>query len=295
MNDVITISPASFIRLRHFGDAPDVLGAVGLGEAQVAVEAVADVVAVEHEAGAALFDQPLLERVGDRGLARPAQARQPERHRPLAEQPARGPRTVTCPTWRVRLRSSQSVASTLRTGATRSITIPAPTVKLVMRVDHDEAAGLPVARVFVAEDRAEEAASRCGRSRSGASVSAGWRCSVLGSIRYLSSVNLPADGAGRVLDHILPVEPQRLLVHPDQHRLDIAARPTAGSPGCASMSPRLMSSSSSRQIVTDCGGKAYSTSSNPLHDPLDPRATCPTAARRPRRPLARPPTPPCPQ
>ena len=32
----------------HFGDAPDVLDPVGIGEAEVAVEAVADVVAVEQ-------------------------------------------------------------------------------------------------------------------------------------------------------------------------------------------------------------------------------------------------------
>ena len=35
-------------QLRHFGDAADVLDAVGLGEAEVLVEPVADVVAVEQ-------------------------------------------------------------------------------------------------------------------------------------------------------------------------------------------------------------------------------------------------------
>ena len=41
---------------RHFGDAADVLDAVGLGEAEIAVEAVADIVAVEDVGVAARGD-----------------------------------------------------------------------------------------------------------------------------------------------------------------------------------------------------------------------------------------------
>ena len=48
MNETITISPASTNSLRHLGDAADVLHAVGVGEAEVPVEAVADIVAVEQ-------------------------------------------------------------------------------------------------------------------------------------------------------------------------------------------------------------------------------------------------------
>ena len=48
MNDTSTMRPASTISAGDLGDAADVLDAVGVGEAEVAVEAVADVVAVEQ-------------------------------------------------------------------------------------------------------------------------------------------------------------------------------------------------------------------------------------------------------
>jgi hypothetical protein len=48
MNETSTIRPASTISLRHLGHAADVLDAVGVGEAEVLVEPVADVVAVEQ-------------------------------------------------------------------------------------------------------------------------------------------------------------------------------------------------------------------------------------------------------
>ena len=69
MNDTSTISPASTISLRDLGDAADVLDPVGVGEAEVAVEAVADVVAVEQVGVAAARVQLLLDEVGDRRLA----------------------------------------------------------------------------------------------------------------------------------------------------------------------------------------------------------------------------------
>ena len=53
----------------HFGHPPDVLHAVGLGEAQIAVQPVADVVPVEHVGVAPLGGEALFEQVGDRGLA----------------------------------------------------------------------------------------------------------------------------------------------------------------------------------------------------------------------------------
>ena len=48
MNETRTISPASTISLRDLRDAADVLDPVGVGEAEIAVEPVADVVAVEQ-------------------------------------------------------------------------------------------------------------------------------------------------------------------------------------------------------------------------------------------------------
>ena len=91
MNDTSTIRPASTISLRHLGDAADVLDAVGVGEAEVLVEAVADVVAVEQVGVAAERVQPLLDQVGDGRLAGAGQAGEPEHARLLAlERRARG-------------------------------------------------------------------------------------------------------------------------------------------------------------------------------------------------------------
>ena len=70
---------------REVGDAPDVLGAVGLGEAQVARQAVAQVVAVEEVGGPPVVDEPPLERDRDRRLARGREAGQPDRGAPLPE------------------------------------------------------------------------------------------------------------------------------------------------------------------------------------------------------------------
>ena len=63
---------------RRFGDAADVLDAVGFGEAEILVEAMADIVAVEDVAVLALGGQALFEQVGDRRLARTGQAGEPD-------------------------------------------------------------------------------------------------------------------------------------------------------------------------------------------------------------------------
>jgi hypothetical protein len=57
---------------RDLGDAPDVLGAVARAEAQVAVQAEADVVAVEavRVQGVGRAQERLLQRDSDGGLAR---------------------------------------------------------------------------------------------------------------------------------------------------------------------------------------------------------------------------------
>ena len=75
MNETSTIRPASTISLRHLGDAADVLDAVGVGEAEVAVEPVAHVVAVEQVGVAAERVQLLLDQVGDGRLARARRGR----------------------------------------------------------------------------------------------------------------------------------------------------------------------------------------------------------------------------
>ena len=65
----------------HFGDAADVLDARLLGEAEVLVEAVADVVAVEDVGVLALGGEALLDEVGDGRLARAGEAGEPDDRR----------------------------------------------------------------------------------------------------------------------------------------------------------------------------------------------------------------------
>ena len=92
MKRTSTISPASAISLRDFGDAADVLDAVGVGEAEIAVEAVAHVVAVEQVGVAAERVQLLLDQVRDRRLAGAGQAGEPQHGGLLAlEARARAP------------------------------------------------------------------------------------------------------------------------------------------------------------------------------------------------------------
>ena len=60
---------------RDFADSADILNAVGLGEAEVAVEAVADIVAVEQEGVAAAGRELLFNQIGDGRLARARKGR----------------------------------------------------------------------------------------------------------------------------------------------------------------------------------------------------------------------------
>jgi len=64
--------------LRDFGDAPDVFRAVGGGEAEVAVQAEADVVAVEAVGGEGVVEEVLFEGGGDGGFAGGGEAGQPD-------------------------------------------------------------------------------------------------------------------------------------------------------------------------------------------------------------------------
>lgn len=68
-----------------FGDAPDVLAALGWRKAEVAVQAPAQFVAVEYAARMATIVQFAFERSGQRRLAGATEARQPERQGLLTE------------------------------------------------------------------------------------------------------------------------------------------------------------------------------------------------------------------
>lgn len=70
--------------LGDLADAADVLVAVLFAEAEVLVEAEADVVAVEAVRGEAKVDEVLFEGCGDGGLARGREARQPDGEATLA-------------------------------------------------------------------------------------------------------------------------------------------------------------------------------------------------------------------
>ena len=73
-------------QLAHLGDAPDVLHPVRLREAQVIVDAAADIVAVQNAAKQAAPLQLALHGDGHSALARSAQAREPHHHTALPQQ-----------------------------------------------------------------------------------------------------------------------------------------------------------------------------------------------------------------
>ena len=66
-------------QLGDFGDAADILRAIGGGEAQVAVEAEADVVTVETVSGEGVLEEMLLEGYGYSGLSGGGEAGEPDR------------------------------------------------------------------------------------------------------------------------------------------------------------------------------------------------------------------------
>ena len=69
MNETSVISPASTGWFGHFGNAADILDAIRLGEAEIAVESVTYVIAVEHEGVLAERMKLLLQLICDGGLA----------------------------------------------------------------------------------------------------------------------------------------------------------------------------------------------------------------------------------
>jgi MFS family permease len=122
-------------QLRHLGDAADVLDAVGVGEAEVAVEAVADIVAVEDVGVAAHRVQLLLDEVGDGRLARARQAGEPEHRGFWPFSAARA--LVDVERLPVDVGARRSAKSIM----------PAPTVLVGEAVDQDEGAGRAVVRI----------------------------------------------------------------------------------------------------------------------------------------------------
>jgi hypothetical protein len=71
-------------QLRDLADAADIFDAVGVGKAQILVEAVADIVAIEQEGVRFRRVQLLLDQVGDGRFARARKAGEPQHRRLLA-------------------------------------------------------------------------------------------------------------------------------------------------------------------------------------------------------------------
>ena len=70
--------PALGHQLRDFAGAADVLDAVGFGEAEIAAQAMADIIAIEQHGVVPGRVQPLLDNIGDRRFAGAGQAREPD-------------------------------------------------------------------------------------------------------------------------------------------------------------------------------------------------------------------------
>ena len=136
--------------------------AVGGREAEVARQAVAQVVAVEEVGRAAGLDEAALERGGDRRLARRGQAGEPDRRAARARaRPAVG---AVEPGRRASVTSGGVRAPRAGRPARAATTSPAPTVSLRVLVDEDERAGRAVLGVRVGDDRrarAQRDARRC--------------------------------------------------------------------------------------------------------------------------------------
>ena len=78
MKDAKHDEPGIGHQLGDLADAADVLDAVGIGEAQIAVEAVADIVAVEQDRVAPRRVKLLLQQIGDGRFARAGEAGEPQ-------------------------------------------------------------------------------------------------------------------------------------------------------------------------------------------------------------------------
>ena len=203
---------------RHLGHPSDVLDAVGVREAEVPVQPVTHVVAVQHHRVEALGEQALLDAVGDGGLARAGQAGEPEHQRRLAfERCAVGPadgqglRMNVC-------RPTQGETDHAGTGG------------LVRHpVDQDEAAEVAVQRIGLEGDggverQGAQADVVQGQGRGGQHL-AGIDIDLV-----LEIADPRPDRLGTQLEPVGPAGQQGAFGHPDQVGLELV-RDLRGSPG----------------------------------------------------------------
>jgi hypothetical protein len=216
---------------RHLGDAPDVFGPVGPGEAQVAAEAAAQLVAVEHVDVPAGGVEAALRLPRQRGLARAGQAREPHGQRALAQ--ARLPGGARQPRGGRPRRAGSGPAG--------------PGVRLqhhagrhgvaALGIDQDEAAEGAAPRVGLGEDRlggqqihAPDVVEAQGGGGDGRQALR------LQPVRDAS--HRGAHGPGRVLDEIAPAGIEGLLGHPHEHGAQAPGRRRLGPRGDQQVPPR---------------------------------------------------------
>ena len=143
MKEQITISPASARSLGDLADAADVLDPVGVGKAQIPVEAVPHIVAVEQHRVPAERQQLLFDQIGDRRFAGARQPGQPQHRRGLAFE--RGP--LVAP-------DGQRLPMDVAGPAQAKAIIPAPAVSFVKRSNQDESACVAVDPIGIERHRA---------------------------------------------------------------------------------------------------------------------------------------------
>ena len=154
MKAQITTSPASAISLATSPSAADVLDPVGVGKAEVAVEPVADIVAVEQHRVAAQRRQLLLQPVGDGRFAGAGQSGEPDDCGLLALE-----RGALAGADRFRL------AVDVARPAQGEVDHPGAGGLVGEAVDQDKPAGLAVDPVGVERDRLRRSTSCSSRSR----------------------------------------------------------------------------------------------------------------------------------
>ena len=191
------------------GDTADVLDAVSVGEAEIAVEAVADVVAVEDEGVAAQLVEAFLQRVGDGGFAGAGEAGEPE------------------DAGRLRLLLGEGLAGHINRlpvdvgGAAEREVDQAERDRVIgLTVDQDEAAGQAVDHIGIKWDRLVKReggdANLVEFQRAGRGF--GHRVDV---DAVLGRVDGGRDGLGAGLQEIAPAREERAFDHPEQLDLEL--------------------------------------------------------------------------
>ena len=215
MKAVITISPASAISRATSPTRRMFSMRSASVKPEIAVEPVADVVAVEQEGVPAARRQLLLDEIGDGRLARPRQAGEPQHRRLLPLE--RGMRLAA---------DVEMLAMDVVRPAKREVEHPGRDRRVGQLVDQDEAAERPVGRTVLDRIRLEDDLA-VGRdlgnadARSGSSVFAARCSSVLTFTSYLGCVHGRRHRLRAELQPIAAAGKHLMLVHPDDGRFEL--------------------------------------------------------------------------